>query len=76
MTAAPHLGLVLQARGAFVQLLLIYFIISAVPLGLSTYLVVTPRRSGKFLHDAFAVFPHVENENRWKKLFHHTLGLG
>lgn len=70
-----YLGFALQARGAFVQLLLIYLIISAVPLGLGTFLVFAPRRGGNFLNDAFAVFPQVEPENRLKKFLYRILGL-
>lgn len=36
---------VLQARGAFVQLLLIYLIICTAPLGLGTFLLVGSRRA-------------------------------
>ena len=54
-----ELAAVLQARGAFLQLLLIYLIICTVPLGLGTYLLVAPRRGGNFLNDAFAIFPQV-----------------
>ena len=71
-----QLAVFLQARGAFLQLLLIYLIICTVPLGLGTYLLIAPRRGGNFLNDGFAVFPHVEPEDRWKKLFYRALGVG
>jgi hypothetical protein len=66
----------LQARGAFLQLLLIYLIICTVPLGLGAYLLIAPRRGGNFLNDAFAIFPHVEPEDRLKKLLYRLLGVG
>jgi hypothetical protein len=71
-----QLALVLQARGAFLQLLLIYLIICTVPLGLGAYLLIAPRRGGNFLNDSFAIFPHVEPEDRLKKLFYRALGVG
>jgi hypothetical protein len=67
---------VLQARGAFLQLLLIYLIICTVPLGLGTYLLVAPRRGGNFLNDAFAIFPQVGTDAHLKKLFYRLLGIG
>jgi hypothetical protein len=67
---------VLQARGAFLQLLLIYLIICTVPLGLGTYLLVAPRRGGNFLNDAFAIFPQVAPDAYLKKLFYRLLGMG
>lgn len=67
---------VLQARGAFFQLLLIYLIICTVPLGLGTYLLVAPRRGGNFLNDAFAIFPQVGPDAHLKKLFYRLLGIG
>lgn len=70
------LAVVLQARGAFLQLLLIYLIICTVPLGLGTYLLVAPRRGGNFLNDAFAIFPGVGPEAYLKKLFYRLLGAG
>jgi len=62
-----ELATVFQARGAFLQLLLIYAIICTVPLGLGTYLLIAPRRAGNFLNDAFAIFPHVEPQEHLKK---------
>jgi hypothetical protein len=67
---------VLQARGAFLQLLLIYLIICTVPLGLGTYLLVAPRRGGNFLNDAFAIFPQVGPDAYLKKLLYRLLGAG
>lgn len=71
-----ELAAVLQARGAFLQLLLIYMIICTVPLGLGTYLLVAPRRGGNFLNDAFAIFPQVGHDANLKKLFYRLLGMG
>src|SRR6266566_8186536 len=70
------LAFFVQARGAFAQLILIYLIICSVPLGLGTYLLVAPRRAGNFLNDAFAIFPHVEQKNRLKKLCYRLGGIG
>jgi hypothetical protein len=67
---------VLQVRGAFLQLLLIYLIICTVPLGLGTYLLLAPRRGGNFLNDAFAIFPQVAPDAYLKKLFYRLLGMG
>jgi len=58
-----------QATGAFAQLILIYLIICTVPLRLGTYLLLAPRRAGRFLSDAFAVF-QVGPKDRMKKLFY------
>ena len=69
-----HLAVFLQARGPFLRLLQIYLISCTVPLGLGAYLLIAPRRAGNFLNDAFAVFPHVEPEDRWKKLLYRGLG--
>jgi hypothetical protein len=69
-------AVVLQARGAFLQLFLIYLIICTIPLALGIYLIVAPRRAGNFLSDAFALFPHVEPEDRLKKLLYQVLGAG
>jgi hypothetical protein len=71
-----QLAVFLQARGAFLQLFVIYLIICTVPLGLGTYLLIAPRRGGNFLNDAFAVFPHVEPKDRLKKVFYRVLGVG
>jgi hypothetical protein len=71
-----NVGFVLQTRGVFLQLILIYLIVCVVPLILGTYLLLAPRRGGNFLNDAFAIFPHVEPEDRLKKLFYRALGLG
>jgi hypothetical protein len=71
-----ELAAVFQARGAFLQLLLIYAIICTVPLGLGTYLLIAPRRAGNFLNDAFAIFPHVEPKDRLKQLLYRVLGAG
>ena len=65
-----------QARGAFLQLLLIYAIICAVPLSLGMYLLIAPLRAGNFLNDAFAIFPRVEPQDWLKKLFYRVLGTG
>jgi hypothetical protein len=67
---------VFQARGAFLQLFLVYAIICTVPLGLGTYLLIAPRRAGNFLNDAFAIFPHVEPKEHLKKVFYRALGAG
>jgi hypothetical protein len=32
--------------------------------------------AGNFLNDAFAIFPHVEPEDTFKKLLYHMLGVG
>jgi len=71
-----NVGFVLQARGVFLQLVLIYLIVCLVPLSLGTYLLLAPRRGGNFLNDAFAIFPHVEPGDRLKNLFYRALGLG
>jgi len=70
------LAAVLQARGGFGQLLLIYLIICTIPLVLGVYLLAAPRRGGNFLNDAFASFPHVERGDRLKELFYRALGPG
>ena len=70
------LAFLVQARGTFAQLILIYLIICTVPLGLGTYLLFVPRRAGNFLNDAFAIFPQVKQEDRLKKLFYRIGGLG
>jgi hypothetical protein len=69
-------AIVLQARGAFLQLFLIYLILCTVPLGLGVFLLFAPRRGGNFLNDAFAIFPHVEQGDTFKKLFYRILGIG
>jgi hypothetical protein len=70
------LTIVLQARGAFLQLILIYVVICTVPLGLGLYLIVSPRRGGNALNDAFAIFPHVEPQQWLKKFLYQGLGVG
>jgi hypothetical protein len=70
------LAMVLQSRGPFLQLLVIYLILCSVPLGLGMSLLFAPRRAGNFLNDAFAIFPHVEPEETFKKLFYRGLGMG
>lgn len=70
-----ELAAVFQARGAFLQLLLIYVIICTVPLGLGACLLIAPVRTGNFLNDAFAIFPCVDPGDVWKKLFYRILGM-
>jgi hypothetical protein len=70
-----QLSIVLQARGAFLQLILIYVVICTVPLVVGLYLILSPRRAGNALNDAFAIFPHVEPQQRLKKLLYQGLGV-
>ena len=70
-----ELAVFLQARGTVLQLLVIYVIVSTVPLGVGVYLLLAPRRGGNFLNDAFAIFPAVEPTARIKKLFYRALGI-
>ena len=65
----------LQSRGPILQLILIYIVICFVPLGLGAVLILSPRRGGNFLNDAFALFPHVEAKDYGKKLLYRALGL-
>jgi hypothetical protein len=63
-------------RGAVGQLLLIYVILTTVPLGLGSWLLVAPTRAGNFLNDAFAIFPQVGPGDGAKRLFYRVLGVG
>ena len=51
-------------------------ILCLVPLGLGVFLLVTPRRAGTFLNEAFAIFPSIEGANHWKRWLYRALGLG
>jgi hypothetical protein len=73
---ATAAAIIFQARGAFLQLFFIYLVVCTVPLGLGVCLLFAPRRAGNFLNDAFAIFPHVEPEDAFKKLFYRVLGIG
>ena len=75
MNLALPVTILFQARGAFLQLILIYVVICTVPLGLGLYLIFVPRRAGNFLNDAFALFPHVEPHHRLKKILYQILGV-
>jgi len=67
---------VVQARGAFLQLFLIYLVLCTVPLALGASLLFAPHRAGNFLNDAFAIFPPVSPDDTLKKIFYRSLGAG
>jgi hypothetical protein len=47
-----------------------------VPLGMGVSLLITPRRAGAFLNEAFAIFPPVEGKYGWQNWFYRALGVG
>ena len=51
-------------------------ILCLVPFGLGVSLVVTPARTGKFLNEAFAILPPVEDGDSGKRWLYRALGVG
>jgi hypothetical protein len=62
-------------RGLAVQIVLLYSIIIVVPLGLGLWLLVMPVRGGRFLHDAFPIFPNVDEKEWLWQVFYRLLGV-
>jgi hypothetical protein len=53
----------------------IYLALCTVPLGLGLKLVLSPRRAGNLLHDAFVTFPTVESFEIRKRRLYRLLGM-
>jgi hypothetical protein len=63
-------------RPTFLVPVFIYLLLCTVPLGVGTSLLISPRRVGNFLNDAFVIFPPVEAHETAKKWLYRVLGVG
>ena len=73
-TSAPTRGLTVM-RPTFLLPIFIYTALCTIPLIAGLSLVISPQRTGTFLHDAFIIFPSVDPQEVAKRWFYRLLGI-